>query len=228
VETLSLLASVVPLGVAAALTPTLFGLQLLVVSGGDWVRRSIAVFVANAAAFVLLGGLVVAGLARLPDQGTGDKGAIYLGLRLGCGLLLVIASVYFFWPHRDLSARVSASIQRRTAQASVWVFFGLAMYFSLTDFSSFLVLLPALHDITLASAELIDKVIALAVVLTLALSPTWLPPAIRGLLGRRITPSLERLYQFVMTYQFPIVGVVCLSFGGYLVVTGLLETSLRP
>jgi len=57
--------------------------------------------------------------------------------------------------------------------------------------------------------------------MAVALATTWLPPTARALLGQRITSFLNRLYAFVMTHQFQIVGVVCLVFGVYLLLTGL-------
>ncbi len=222
-ELAALLAHVVPLGIAAAFTPTLIALQLLVVCGTQWIRRSLAVAIANALAFSLVIGLVLAGFARLPDAGTGTPSAWDAWLRIACGAGLLAAAGYFTWPHPELSARVQDSIERRTRDASVWAFFALACYFSITDFSTFVVLLPALHEVTMSSADTFAKAAAVAVVLTLALTPTWLPPTMRGILGHRISPTLDRLYGFVMHNQFRIVGAVCLVFGAFLLVTGLLR-----
>jgi hypothetical protein len=223
VETLTLLAHVVPLGIAAAFTPTLIALQLLVVSGDRWVRRSLAVAVANAVAFSIVIGLVLAGFAKLPDAGSGSPSALDAWLRMGCGVALLAVGAYAIWPHPLLSAKMQESMERRTRHASAWVFFGLAFYFSITDFSTFVVLLPALHEVTMSSADLFARSAAVAVVVTLSLTPTWLPPTMRGLLGHRITPALDRLYGFVMRNQFRIVGAICLLFGVSLILTGVLR-----
>jgi hypothetical protein len=216
---------VLPLAVAAAFTPTLLALQLLVVAGENWVRRSIAVAAANALAFALVIGIVLAGLARLPDQGTGHLGPIDRWIRGVCGVILLLSCVFFLWPHPELSRRARSSLERRAASASLWVFFGLACYFSITDLSSFIVLIPALHEVTVSTLAVELKALVVLVVLAVALSTTWLPPTTRAVLGRRITPFLNRLYAFVMTYQFQIVGAVCLAFGLYLTWTGLRGTA---
>lgn len=215
-----LLVQVLPLAVAAMFTPTLLALQLLVVAESPWVRRAIAVAVANAVAFGLVIGIVLAGFAQLPDQGTGELGPLDRWLRVICGVVLLLMSVFFLWPHPQMSARAQASLERRAKDASVWVFFGLAFYFSITDLSSFLVLIPALHDVTVSRADLIAKVGVVSIILVIALSTTWLPPVLRGVWGRQVEPTLDRLYRFVMRNQFPIVGVICLLFGVYLIVTG--------
>lgn len=215
-----LLVQVLPLAIAAAFTPTLLALQLLVVAEEAWVRRAIAIVAANALAFGIVIAIVLAGFAQLPDQGTGVLGPIDRWIRGVCGILLVLMSGFFLWPHPQMSARAQASLERRATNASTWVFFGLAFYFSITDLSSFLVLIPALHDVTVSQADLVAKILVVTVILVVALSTTWLPPVLRGVWGRQVTPTLDRLYHFVMRNQFPIVGVICLLFGIYLIVTG--------
>ena len=61
-----------PLGLAAAVTPTLFALQVLVVSGPQWQKRSLGVIAGTAIVFVIIFALVLGGLSQLPDAGTGE------------------------------------------------------------------------------------------------------------------------------------------------------------
>ena len=134
-----LLIHVLPLAVAAAFTPTLLALQLLVIVGDSWVRRSIVVAV------------MLAGLAQLPDQGAGHVGPIDRWIPGVCGALLLIAGIFFLWPHPELSRKARVSRERRAGGASSWVFFVLAFYFSITDLSSFIVLVPAMHEVTVST-----------------------------------------------------------------------------
>lgn len=219
-DLLHLLAQVIPLGLAAAITPTLIGLQLLVVAEAVWLRRAIVVVVANALAFILVMGVVTAGFAQLPDAGKGH-GAGLDGLRFACGLILLVMSVYFLLPHRDLQAKAKAIIENRVARASSWLFFGLAFYMSISDLSSFIVLLPGLHDVTASPANLAVKAIALAVLLALALLATAGPLLIRLLLGARATPTLGRMYDWVMTNNLRLVGAMLVVIGGFLTVSAI-------
>ena len=222
-ETLHLLADVIPLGLAAAVTPTLIALQLLVVCGDEWIRRALAVAAANAVAFAIVVTVVLAGLAQLPDRNTGTLGPIDLWLRIGCGTLLLVSAVYFFLPHPELAAKVQGTIERRTRNASVWLFFGISFYFSITDFSTFIVIIPALHGVTVSDGIPAAKVLAVAVLMVLALMPTWVPPTTRAPLAHRIEPALGRAYRYVMTHQFPIVGSICVAAGAFLVISALLR-----
>ncbi len=223
-EVFTLLALVVPLGIAAAITPTLIAMQLLVVAGGThWQRRSLAVIAANAIAFGIVIALVTFGFAQLPDAGTGGGGTLDAVIRIAAGGVLALASIWFFVPHPEMAERVRTSLEARMSHASIWVFFALAFYFSITDLSSYLVLLPALHDITASSIAVGEKAVVLAVVLFLALQATILPPLVRLVAGERVVPSLNRIYRWVMLNQFPIVGAVCAAVGVFLLVTGMVR-----
>lgn len=218
----SLLVAVVPLALAAAVTPALVATQLLVIAQGDrWQARSIGVIAANAVAFGLVACVVLFGFAQLPDAGTGDGSTVDFVLRFGGGGALLIASVWFFFPHPSLAARTTASLERRLTNASTWVFVAAAFYFSITDLSSFVVLLPALHDVTASDIDMVFKAVVMAVVLLLALQATIFPALTRAILGRRIEPTLERVYAWVMRHQFLIVGLVMAVVGVFLVATAL-------
>jgi hypothetical protein len=217
-----LLAQVIPLGLAAAVTPTLIGLQLLVVAEATWLRRALVVVAANALAFVLVMTIVTVGFAQLPDAGQGHGPGLDR-LRFGCGLILLVMSVYFLMPHRDLQAKAQGFVERKVARASAWLFFGLAFYMSISDFSSFLVLLPGLHDVTTSQGDLWVKAIALAVLLLLSLLATAGPLIVRLALGSRAEPTLGRAYTWVMSHNLLLVGIMLVAIGGYLLITGVMR-----
>ena len=221
-ELLHLLEQVIPLGLAAAVTPTLIGLQLLVLAEPTWLRRALVVVIANALAFILVMVIVTAGFAQLPDAGEGHGSGLDK-LRFGCGLILVVMSVYFLMPHRDLQAKAQVFVEHKVAKASSWLFFGLAFYMSISDFSSFLVLLPGLHDITSAKTMLWVQVVALMVLFLLAMLATAGPLLVRLAIGPRADPALARAYEWVMANNLRLVGVMLVGIGGYLLVTGVMR-----
>ena len=112
---------VIPLGLAAAVTPALIALQLLVMCGDRWLPRGLLVIAANALAFGIVIALLVLGFAHLPDAHTGTSTGLD-ALRFGCGLVLLVMAVYFLLPHPGLNARTQAVLEKRAAHARGWMF----------------------------------------------------------------------------------------------------------
>ena len=216
---------VVPLGIGAAFTPSLLALQILIVSGDPWRRRALAVAVGSGLAFGIVGLLFFLGFAQLPVRSTAPSSPDVIGglIRLGAAGVLTIASVYLFWPHPGLQARVEAGIKARSARASLLVFFTMAFLLSIKDVSSFVLLIPALHDIAVSPVSLLARIIALVVLYALALIGVLAPPAARLILGRRANGVMQAIYRFTMDNQFRIVGVVSAVMTVYLLVTGISE-----
>lgn len=216
---------VVPLGIGAAFTPSLLALQILIVSGDPWRRRALAVAVGSGLAFGIVGVLFFLGFAQLPVASTSPRSPDVIGgfIRLAAAGVLAIASVYLFWPHPALQARVESGIKARSARASLLVFFMMAFLLSIKDISFFVLLIPALHDIAVAPVSIPVRVVALAVLYALALFGVLAPPAARLLLGHRVNGALQAIYRFTMDNQFRIVGVVSAVMTMYLLVTGLAE-----
>ncbi len=212
---------VIPLGIAAAITPGLIALQIIVVSGPKWGRRALAVFIANALAFSLVSALMLLGLAQLPDAGTGKHDFSYPVIRIVAAVILFLTAVFFLLPHPRLLEKSKSALQGVEGRAKPWEFAALAFYFSITDLSSFALMAPALHDVTVSSADLIIQAFFVGLFFVCALMATWAPPVIRVLLRSRAERVLSPIYSFVINRQFQILAVMCAVFGVYLLVTGL-------
>jgi hypothetical protein len=223
VEFLELLWQTVLLGLAAAFTPSLLALQILIVSGDPWRRRSFAVAVGGASAFGVVGALLFLGFAQLPTESTGDHGAADALLRLVAGGALLAGAVFLFRPHPVLRERMERDINGYVARASSWVFLGVAFALSIKDLSSFIVLAPALHDIAVADLNMAEQGVLLVVLYALALSPVLVPPLLRTVLGHRADAIFGRAYRFTMGHQFQLVGSMAVVIGAYLILTGVLR-----
>jgi len=223
-----LLSKVVPLGIGAAFTPSLLALQILVVSGDPWRRRSLAVAAGAGSAFGIVGVLSLLGFAQLPTQSASADGGDVIGgvIRLGAALAMAVVTAFMFWPHPVLQKQVEAGINARVARASLIAFFVMPFLLSIKDVSSFVLLIPALHDIAVSPEDLFGRFFALTALYGLALSGVLAPPAARLLLGDRADRPMQAIYRFTMDNQFRIVGVVALIMTIYLAISGALE--LRP
>lgn len=228
---LDLMLTVIPLGIAAAFTPMLLGLQILIVSRPEpWGRQALAFGLGGFAAFALVGALFLSGFASLRPllelrQAAGAwTGA---GLRLVIGVGLLLGSIYFFRPHPARQKEIEAGLRRYLQDGSSRMFFLLAFALSIKDVSSFAVLLPALHDIVFSGLGPAREVAALLVLAMLALLPLWIPPFLARLAGPTGRLFLHRLFQFTMRHQLQLVGAMMLVAGIYLLATGW-HTIPRP
>lgn len=222
---LELILRTAPLGLGAALTPSLLGLQILTISSNPWRARALAVIAGASSAFAIACMALLFGFAQLPNRvhpgGLGDA-----LVWLAAGVVLALASVWLFKPHPALERRVERSITEHVAHARVRVFFTLAFALSIKDVSSFVLLVPATHDIATSAVDFVGKVIALLIVFALAMSPVLVPPLVRLFTGDHSNGAMAKVYRFTMDHQMKIGGTVAAVFACYLIAVGV-ETLLR-
>ena len=219
---ISLLLSVIPLGLGAAFTPSLFALQLLIVGNDPWRLKALGAFLGSAFAFGIAVSMLLLGFAQLPTnpEGTDVLSGI---LRLAAAMFIGAGAIYFFIPHPQLQLRVRNDVERRVSHARPVEFFGITFLLSIKDFSSFVLIIPAMHDIAVADVPWPYKFGVSGLLFALALSPLLVPPALRSILGTRGKKYLRATYEFTMTHQFTIMGVVFLALTAYLTWSGLHE-----
>lgn len=211
-----LLATVIPLGLAAAIHPGLFALQLLIVGQPHWWSRARAFGVGAAIPLLLFGGLVFLGFSQLPLPKPGEADILGISLRTVVGVGFLVASIWLFRPHPSLQERSSDFLREKVQTGSPRDFFFLGLLMNGKSVTSYALLLPALHDIASAKTGDISQALALALLYVLAFSTLWLPIVAVALFGARITTPLERLSDYVTGHSFKIVGVMAVVIGLYL------------
>jgi hypothetical protein len=217
---LGLVGQTILLGIAAAFTPSLLALQILVCSGDPWRRRAAAVAVGGSSAFILVGGLLYFGFAQLPTS-SGAPSTVAIALRLAAAVVLLGVGIVLLLPHPGLQQRTEHDVQGYVARASTWVFFWVAFALSIKDVSSFVVLAPALHDIAVSDVNAVAQMALLVLLFALALSPVLAPLMARLVLGHRADRAFQRIYRFTMDHQFQLIAAMALLICLYLGVTGI-------
>jgi hypothetical protein len=215
-----LLLNVIPLGIGAAFTPSLFAIQLLIVSNDPWKVRALAAFLGAASAFGIAVTILLLGFAQLHTS-TDTPDVLDGFLRILAAIALGGLTIYFFLPHPGLEKRVAAGIEKQVAKSSSIEFFGITFLLSIKDFSSFVLIVPAMHDIGVADISWPLKLGVTALVFVLALSPLLLPPLMRTGLGTPGKELLKKIYTFTMNHQFTIMGSIFSLLTVYLLVSGL-------
>lgn len=211
-----LLATIIPLGIAAAVRPGLFALQLLIVGQPHWWPKARAFAVGAAIPLLTFGVLVFLGFNQLPTLRPGQLDVLGISLRTIIGLAFLSASVWLLIAHPQLEQRSADFLKAKASTSAPKDFFILGFVMNGKSITSFALLLPALHDIAIFRDGLVWQVLALALLYVLVFTTLWLPIALAVVLGRRESTSLARWSGYVLQHNFTILGVMFLLVGIYL------------
>ncbi len=220
----ALLASVLPLAIGAAVSPTLVALQLLVLTGPTKpIARAWALALGSAlvlAAFSLLGLTVLDHLHPVGHGHHSVRGAAIMFVAAGLLALLAVRSM----ARRPTSAeqQTSHTADRLAGAPTAW-FVGVGALGMVVNFSTLLLFLPALHEITRSSVDLAGRSVAFALLFVITLLPVLLPVGLVTVMGPRADPVLATTHRFVSKHARSIGIVIEVVFAAYLVVRGLAE-----
>jgi hypothetical protein len=219
----ALLASVLPLAVGAAISPTLLALQLLVLTGKTKpVARAWALVAGSAlvlAAFSVLGLTVLNHLH--PDHHHGSvRDAVIMFVAAALLAALAVRSLV----HRPTSGeqQTPRTAARLSNAPTAW-FVGAGAIAMVVNFSTLVLFLAALHEITRSSVSLVGRGVAFSLLFVITLLPVLLPVVLVMALGQRSQPPLQAVRSLVTRHARQIGVVIEVVFAVYLVVKGFGE-----
>jgi Sap-like sulfolipid-1-addressing protein len=220
----ALLASVLPLAAGAAISPTLLALQLLVLAGPTHRLARAWALAAGAAAVLAL--YAVLGVTLLRQIHT--RSAPHHSLRdalielVGAGLLVALALRTRL--RRPTAAEAHGSrASGRLDNASLPWFVGAGGLGMLTNFSTLVLFLPALHQIERAQVGTAGRAVAFALLYVITLLPVLLPVGAATVMGRRAEPALDRIHVVISRHSRQIAVTIELVFAAYLAWKGVGE-----
>jgi hypothetical protein len=217
----TLLAAVLPLAIGAAVSPTLLALQLIVLSGTTH-RLARAWALAAGAALVLatFSLLCVTALSRVrPDHG--HKSATDATVLIASGVLLGVLAVRSRIRKPTVGERHSSKLSGRLTTAPSGWFVGVGAFGMVVNFSTLLLVLPAVHEITYSSADFSAKATSFVVLYVIVLLPVLAPVVLAQLLGARADHALDVTHRWVGRNARTIGTVIEAVFAVYLVVKGI-------
>jgi hypothetical protein len=220
----ALLLSVLPLAVGAAISPTLLALQLLVLTGSTKpVARAWALAAGSAlvlALFALLGLTLLNHLHPAEHHHRSLRGAVIMFIAAGLLAALAIRTLR----HRPLPAdeHTSRTAGRLETAPTYW-FVGVGAVGMVLNFSTLILFLPALHEITRSTATLAARTVVFAVLFVVTLAPVLAPVSLVAVLGDRAAPALAATHTFVTRHSRQIGIAIELVFATYLTVRGFGE-----
>src|ERR1022692_487784 len=221
----SLLARVVPLAFGAAISPTHFALEVLVLSGRRHpVSRAWAV---AGGASAVLAVYALLGLTLLDHLDT-KHGHSPAGAAIDLGAAVLLALLAFRALHRRPTA-AEGHRQRtmsRIAEAPTLSFVGIGGVAMLLNFSTIVLFFPALHEISRSPVDRMEKAAAVLVLVVITLLPVLIPVLLAAGLGSRADPVLARLNRFVGGHSRQITAGIEIFFCILLIWKGIGELRL--
>ena len=218
----TLLTAVLPLALGAAISPTLLALQLLVLSGPTH-RLARAWALALGAALVLgaFSLVCVTALQHVRTHHSGHKSATDAAVLLASGALLAALVVRSRIRRPTTGEKHSSKIADRLATASTPVFVGVGAFGMIVNFSTLLLVLPALHEITHSTASTTAQVAVFAVMYVIVLLPVLVPVVAATILGGRADRALDTTHAWVGRNARTIGTVIEAVFAVYLIIKGV-------
>lgn len=213
---LHLLVVLVPLGLAAAVSPVMLTEQTVLLSGPEG-RRTGLLYAAGTAAVLLLlvGGILLVGaslsLPRTPHLNAS------LDLSLG-GLLVALAAVLRLWrPHSR------SSDGRLHERMGPLVAFAFGVFAMATNITTLALVVPAAKEIAASHVPVWGGLLAGTLLVALACLPAWGPVALDAAAPKTAGSLLDGLSQVIRRHGRMLVVLLIASAGVFLVVRGVIR-----
>jgi hypothetical protein len=201
-------------------SPTLFTLEILVLSGGIRPRARAWALAAGAALalalFFVLGLTVIRG-----SLGTGHHPDRTAAVDLAAALLLLGLAGRTLVRAHTAAERHQSRVGARLATAPTPWYLAAGALGMLTNFSTLVLVLPALHEIAASDVGRPGQVAATGLLFVVTLVPVWLPVAAVSALGRRADALLARTGALVSAHSRGIGAGVEVAFAIFLAVKGV-------
>ncbi|MBJ7519606.1 MAG: GAP family protein [Solirubrobacteraceae bacterium] len=218
-----LLATVLPLALGAAVSPTLATLVIAVLASGDDPVRRAAALTAGAAVPLVVIAIVV--LTTLHAAGAAEPGDAHRTLDgvvdLVFGVLLAAVAWRALQPTATPQEQQAVRAERAPGGPGRYVALGTGIM--LVNFSTLALFVPAMKDIARAGVSVGEEVAAVVFVLVIVLIPAWLPLALRVAFPDRTARLLRPVGRWLHDHQRAVGGWVAAAFAAYLVFRGVLE-----
>lgn len=199
----------IPFAIGAATNPAALAVELLVLSGKSHAKARtwayLTGFVVGLLAFAAVAYVV---LGRIGDAGTGHPSTASRIISGVIALALLALGIKTLIPPKGPTK--PSKLATRIASAKTPAFFGIGVLAMATDASSMVLLLPALHIVSISDDGSAMKLTAIAVLLVITLLPLLLPILAVTILGSKADGVLASISAFVSRHQRVINGIVIL------------------
>ncbi len=212
---LQLLTFMLPLGLAAAVSPVILSEQLVLLIRRHGVPAACAYAAGTATVAALLVAAVI-GLGRRLQLPTTPHLDAALDIWLGVGLL-VVAAVLLSWRR----AHATKPEKKRPSRVRPRAAYGFGLFSMATNVTTLALLLAAAKEISASSVLPLSKLVAAALLVALACLPAWGPVSLVAVTPTASTAVLRKLKVAIDRYGSTVIVVVLAGAGLFLVCRGV-------
>jgi hypothetical protein len=209
---LQLLAQVVPLAIAGAISPVVLMGALAILDGPRAIRQS-AAFSAGVIGTTIV--LFVAGFLVAVLRHDGDTPAWFSGDRahVAIGVMLIVAGIVLavVRPNPERTKKFEARFLSGTRPLRDFVIAGIVLM--ITNGSTFVLLIAILHTVARADVLFADELIAFGVATFIVVLPATAPLAAALFGGAGMRARLGTISQFAMRYGRFVMAALWIAFG---------------
>jgi hypothetical protein len=220
----SLYVDVLPLALGAAVSPGVLTLELLILSGKVQPKLRAWLHLLGAVMVLVAFSLLALTVLRNVSESTGGppnpwsitvKAVLALGL-LGLGLRQL-------HPMKTLGEAHQSRVKDRLQSAKAPVFVVVGMIAMLSNFSTLVLYIPAMHVINVSDDAAAVKVTAGIMLLLITITPLLLPVLAVTVVGHRSDALLARVNGFATRHSRQINAGICLVFAALLAYSAVKE-----
>jgi Sap, sulfolipid-1-addressing protein len=220
----SLYVEVLPLALGAAVSPGVLTLELLILSGKVQPKLRAWLYLTGAALVLVAFSFLALTVLRNVSEATGGPPNPWsIGVKSVIALGLLALGLRQLHPKKTLGevhqSRVKGRLQ--TAKAPAFVVVGIVAM--LSNFSTLVLYIPAMHVINLSDDPVSTKVTAGLMLLIITITPILLPVLAVTVVGHRSDALLARVNGFTGRHSRQINAGICLAFAALLAYSAVKE-----
>ncbi len=208
-----LLLAVLPFALGAAVSPTLLTLELLILTGRTQPKARAWMFALGASVTIFIIGLAAMTVMRtltMPAANSTDPWLVWA--KAAVSLILVALGIRELLPARTVGERHHSRIQQILEDAKTPVFLGVGVVAMLTNASTIVLYLPAVHLIVHAPDADSTKLLAGLMLWIITILPIFLPVLAVSIGGGRSDALLTRVNAWTTRETRPINAGLCFFF----------------
>jgi hypothetical protein len=214
--------SVIPFALGASISPAVLTIELLILAGKTKPKSRTWFYLSGAVAVLVVFALLAMTVLRnLSDSDGGPVNPATIVVKIVCALLLAVLGFRQIHPAKTQGEKHASTVKSHLASAPLPFFAGIGAIAMLTNFSTLLLFLPGMHQITRSSDDYGVKVFAAIVLFVVTLIPLLLPALAVTLLGAKSDAVLGKLSSYVTRFSRQINAGICFVFAAILLFEGL-------